>query len=214
MPGGRGRVYFSRPQPHSLPCRRCFAWANFLEPDGSQPGFAPVSQIVIVTDIMISTRRHLEYASGFLELGMMTAAAAELEKIIPSERHTLAVVTVRLEFLMAAKDWANLVALASEFTRLKPDDPQGWIFHAYALRELAQITEAQAVLHQAEPYHGATCGVLHYNLACYACLLGNKTETRRRLALAAALDKSWLDSALDDPDLAAMRGEIRAGKKA
>lgn len=162
---------------------------------------------------MISTRRRLEYASGFIELGMMAEAAAELEKIIPAERSSLAVVMVRMEFLMAAKEWAHVVTLASEFTRLKPDDSQGWIFHAYALRELSRIAEARTVLHQAEPLHGATCGVLHYNLACYACLLGDRAEARRRLALAAALDQSWLDSALDDPDLASMREEIRARKK-
>jgi predicted Zn-dependent protease len=163
---------------------------------------------------MISTRRRLEYASGFIELGMMAEAAAELEKISPADRDSLPVLNVRLQFFMAAKEWPQVVTLAAESTRRQPNDSQGWIFHAYALRELSRIAEAQAVLLLAEPLHGATCGVLHYNLACYACLLGNKPEARRRLALAAALDQSWLDSALDDPDLASMREEIRAHKKA
>lgn len=163
---------------------------------------------------MISTRRRLEYASGFIGLGMLAEAEHELDQIAAPDRGSPAVLSAWLDLLMAGKAWDALIGAAHSLTALQPTEEKGWIFHAYALRELSRIAEAQAVLLQAEPLHGATCGVLHYNLACYACLLGDKAEARRRLALAAALDKSWLESALDDPDLASMRGEIRAGKKA
>lgn len=161
---------------------------------------------------MISTRRRLEYASGFIELGMLAAAAGELNKIIAADQTLPAVLMVRLDLLMETKDWATMVTLARRLTAVKPDEEKGWIYHAYALREQSRIAEAQTILLQAEPQHGATCGVLHYNLACYACMLGNKLEARRRLELAATLDKSWLKSAMDDPDLASMRGELRERK--
>lgn len=161
---------------------------------------------------MIPTRRHLQYASGFIELGMLAAAGDELARIPLAEQSAQPVILVRLDLLMAAKAWPDMVSLARETARAYPAEEKGWIYHAYALRELSRIPEAQAVLRQAEPLLGTTCGVLHYNLACYACLLGDKPEARRRLALAAALDKSWLESALEDPDLAAMRAELRAKK--
>ena len=43
--------------------------------------------------------------------------------------------------------------------------------------------------------------MLHYNLACYECLLGNHLEARKRLARACKMDPSWNDAAKDDPDL-------------
>lgn len=162
--------------------------------------------------IMIPTRRHLEYAAGFIELGMLASAEAELGQITPSDQASAAVMLVRLDLLMLAKDWAAMVALARALTQQHPEQEKGWIYHAYALREQSRIAEAQAVLLHAEPQHGATSGVLHYNLACYACLLGDKSEARRRLECAALLEKSWLESAMEDPDLATLRGELRARK--
>ena len=97
-------------------------------------------------------------------------------------------------------------------SRLAPEDDKGWISHAFALRELEQIEEAQAVLLEAEPHLQKACGLLHYNLACYACLLGNKPEAKRRLATAFKMDKVWKQEALDDPDLKAMRAMITAMK--
>lgn len=161
---------------------------------------------------MISTRRRLEYAAGFIELGMLPDAARELGQITGTDQNSLSVSLVRLDLQMAAKDWSGMISLAHAVTTSHPQEEKGWIFHAYALRELSRIAEAQAILLRAETIHGVHCGVLHYNLACYACLLGDKSEARRRLQHAAAMDKSWLDSALDDPDLAAMRSELRTWK--
>jgi len=161
---------------------------------------------------MISTRRHLQYASGHIELGMFQEAAAELAAIRPSDQLLPEVIGVRIDLHMQAKHWQTVLQLAQDFIRFSPDDEKGWISRAYALRELELIEEAQAVLLEAEPLHGEKCGVLHYNLACYACLLGNKIEAKRRLAIAIKLDKAWKQSALDDPDLKAMRSVIVAMK--
>lgn len=161
---------------------------------------------------MISTRRHLQYASGHIELGMFKEAVAELEAIKPADRPLPAVISVRIELHMAAKQWNRVITFAQELIRLAPEEDKGWITHAYALRELEQIEEAQTVLLAAEPLHGKKCGVLHYNLACYACLLGNKPEAKRRLKIAFKQDKAWKQSALEDPDLKAMRSIIVAMK--
>jgi len=161
---------------------------------------------------MISTRRHLEYARGFLELSMFAEAAAELAAITAADRDAPEVLGVRADYHMQAKEWAELVAVARRCAQATPAGDKGWIYWAYALRELGRIAEAQAVLHEAEPQHGATCAVLHYNLSCYACLLGDHREARRRLALAFQMEAGWKDAALDDADLQAMRDTIKAMK--
>jgi tetratricopeptide (TPR) repeat protein len=133
---------------------------------------------------MISTRRHLEYASGFIELGMFAEAAGELAAIPAADRNSPEVLSVQADFHMQAKQWEELITTARAYAQAAPEADKGWIYWAYALRELGRVTEAQTVLLEAEPRHGATCAVLHYNLACYACLLGDKPEAKRRLTLA------------------------------
>lgn len=158
---------------------------------------------------MIPTRRHLEYARGYLELGMLAEAAAELTGVNLADQNLPEVGEVRADLHMQAKQWQPLLATARAYARQRPEADKGWIYWAYALRELDHVAEAQAVLREAEPRHGAACAVLHYNLACYACLLDDKAEAKRRLVIAFALDVTWKESALSDPDLATMRAEIK-----
>jgi hypothetical protein len=68
------------------------------------------------------------------------------------------------------------------------------------------VKEAQDVLLKAEPLHGKKNSVLHYNLACYACLLGDMKEARQRLEIACKMDDKFKASALDDEDLRALLG--------
>jgi len=98
--------------------------------------------------------------------------------------------------------------VAKALAEAEPAEEHGWISWAYALRELERVKEAQEVLLRAEVLHGKSCAVLHYNLACYACLLGDKVDAKRRLATAVALDAEFKRSATEDPDLAAMRDDL------
>ena len=86
-----------------------------------------------------------------------------------------------VDVLMELKVWKRVVRMARTVTAKKPESERAWIAWAYALRELQQIEEAQEVLLRAEKLHGRKSGVLHYNLACYACLLGDQDEAERRL---------------------------------
>ena len=157
---------------------------------------------------MISTRRRVEYASGYLELGLTAAAAEELAAIDRAEEDRPEVLRVRTEYLMQAREWVRLVKVATDMAGRLPDEEAGWIAWAYALRELNRIGEARSVLLTAEVRQGKTCGVLHYNLACYACLLGERTEAMRRLRRALRLSADWREAALGDCDLQPLWPEI------
>ena len=160
--------------------------------------------------VMISTRRHLEFAAGYLELGMNTEAAEELEAIEGTARLSADVMRVRSDLYVATKQWDLLLAVSRELAREKPDEEKGWVYTAYALRELERIVEAKAVLIEAEARHGQTCAVLHYNLACYHCLLGEIPAAKTRLAIACRMNAAWRAAALEDEDLRAMWNEIEA----
>ncbi|MBE2216466.1 MAG: tetratricopeptide repeat protein [Opitutaceae bacterium] len=152
----------------------------------------------------IPWQRRVQYSSGFLALGLVAEAAAELAALEGADRGRPEVLSALCDLHSETKDWMAMIEVGRILARARPDHPHGWISWAYALREVQRVEEARAVLLEAEPRHPA-CGVLHYNLACYACLLGDRPEAERRLRRALAIDGSWKDSALDDPDLAAMR---------
>ncbi len=154
------------------------------------------------------TARRLRHASGYLGLGMVAQAALELDAVDPADRESADVLATRVELLLEIKAWLPLSELAEHLAQVAPQVEQGWIHWAYALRELERIEEAKAVLLAAEPFHGKTCAVLHYNLACYECLLGNLPNAKRRLRTAIERDAHWKEAALTDPDLVRLRTYI------
>ena len=157
---------------------------------------------------MIPTSRHLQFASGYLALGMLTEASDELEAIESEDRLLPEVMAVRSDLYMEAKQWDLLLAVSREFARQSPGQDKGWIYSAFALRELGRVEEAKAVLLEAEPIHGKKCSLLHYNLACYYCLLGDQAEAKKRLRVACKMEKEWKEEAVDDEDLKAIWDDI------
>lgn len=164
--------------------------------------------IRFVPNVSTTTQRRLRYASGYIDLGMLKAASQELDTIEGIESMSPEVLSVRADLYMAARDWNLLVAVARDLARDHSSIDKGWIYWAYALRELGRVNEAQTVLLEAEPILGKTSIVLHHNLACYSCLLGDREEAIKRLRMVFEMDKSWKAQALEDPDLASMRNVI------
>ena len=156
---------------------------------------------------VISTATRLRYTQGYLALEMFEAAQRELHAIDEAGRQTAPVLGLQLELEMGAERWTRVVTTARRLTITEPKIERGWIALAYALRELNRVKEARATLLAAEPYHGPTSALLHYNLGCYECLLGNFDEARRRLREAYRLDPALRAGAKDDPDLVSLDGE-------
>ena len=154
--------------------------------------------------VSITTARRLSHASGYIGLGMLDEASEELEAIEGEDRLSAEVMKVRADLYMEAKDWELLIAVAHQLNIIVPGCPKGWIFRAYALRELNRVPEAKAVLLEAEPRHGRKSAVLHYNMACYHCLLGELEEAKARLRRACQMGREWKNAAICDPDLKAL----------
>ena len=159
----------------------------------------------------IPNHRRLEYARGYIELGMISEANAELNAMPNDARWSTEALRIRVDLYMHSKEWELVVTVAKAVCEATPADEGAWIAWAFALRELQQVKEAEDVLLRAELLHGKTCGVLHYNLACYACLLGDTKEARRRLTKACKMNPEWKTAALDDDDLRALREDLSAG---
>ncbi len=155
----------------------------------------------------LPVRRHVSHALGYIGLGMLGEAAAELKRVPPAGQLQPEVLSAWVDLHMAAKEWLLVIDAASRLARAHAEVENGWIGWAYALRELNRIAEARAVLLEAEERHGATCAVLHYNLACYDSLLGDLASARARLATACRLEPRLKADGAKDPDLQALREE-------
>ncbi len=147
-------------------------------------------------------RFHLEAAEGWFELGNGAEAQAELAQLTPElQTHPLAL-ELRWQLHAQARQWETAISLARELATRQPDHAPAWIHWAYSLHELKRTREAREILHpQAARFPNEH--VIPYNLACYACQLGNLDETRQWLKKAMQIvgKKTILAMAAADPDL-------------
>jgi Flp pilus assembly protein TadD len=153
---------------------------------------------------VIAPEKHLAYALGFLQLGLHADAHAELAALPPEVAATAPALTLRLELAMAEEEWDRVIALAPDLVALDSSEERPWVAWAYALRELKRVNEAQEILLAGVRMIGDPSPLVEYNLACYACLLGELEEAKQLLANVYARDKSWRAVAREDPDLAAL----------
>jgi tetratricopeptide (TPR) repeat protein len=153
---------------------------------------------------------HLAAAEGWLGLGDETEAERELKKISPAVASHPEVLRVRYHLYEARGDWEAAAGLARTLCELIPGAAFGWVHLAYALHELKRTSEAYRVLHPIVSKFPKEF-VIPYNLACYACKLGELNEARSWLKKAIALTSAEeiKHMALEDPDLEQLRAEIR-----
>lgn len=156
----------------------------------------------------MDSRRALEAAMGYLDLGLYEDALDELDGIRGNGGDEVnAAVGMSIEIYQAMRRWSDARRLAEEMARMEPENPRWWIDWAYALRREKTIQDARGVLWEAAQVHPAV-ELIHYNLSCYACVLGEMDEARRLLRKAATLDPGVLEMAKKDEDLKELWGEL------
>jgi Tfp pilus assembly protein PilF len=157
-------------------------------------------------------KRHLSYAQGYLELGLVAEAAAELERIEPEAQNQHEVIGVRMAVLHEQKDWPTLAEVARRFVQGAPKEAAAWVTWAYATRRSESLAAAEKILLEAEQQH-PTEATIQFNLGCYACLRGDLVAARRRVDRAIALDPKFAEAAATDDDLATLRAATEKTRK-
>jgi tetratricopeptide (TPR) repeat protein len=152
----------------------------------------------------------LNAARGWLELGNMVEAHAELRRIAPRFRTAPEALVVRWEIQSRELDWEASLKTARKLIAAAPEECDGWIKQSYSLHELKRTTEAMNSLLAVEDSFPEV-SMIPYNLACYACQLGDRIRAMRRLmkAIQIAGKESIKKLALEDSDLEPMWDEIR-----
>lgn len=142
----------------------------------------------------------LQAALGYFELGMIAEANSEIESLPPEEKTRTEVLEMRLEIYREAKSWALMEVVARELLRRTPEHPKTWVDAAIAVRRTDSVQAAKELLEAAEAMFPENA-TIQFNLGCYACLLGDIEEAKRRVKRAIELDAKFKLLALDDPDL-------------
>jgi tetratricopeptide (TPR) repeat protein len=111
------------------------------------------------------------------------------------------VLAVRLLIYNGLKRWELMQSVAAKLNYYDPSEVQWWVSLAFAKRRAESIEDATAVLLRGVALHPKEA-ILHYNLACYECQLGNLNGAKERLRVAFKLEPRFRMAALDDDDLA------------
>ncbi|HEU5079754.1 MAG TPA: hypothetical protein VFT72_11115 [Opitutaceae bacterium] len=147
---------------------------------------------------------HLSYARGYMELGLLDEAAAELTKIGAQDSDRTAVLEVKAELHQEQKDWASARDVTAELCRRQPGNAGWWIMFAYSTRRAGSLNAAEAILLAAERLHPDDATIL-FNLGCYACQRGDLSLASKRVHQAIELDPKFEELAKTDSDLEALR---------
>ena len=144
--------------------------------------------------------RIFQAAQGYLELGMMDDALAELDSLPAAAQERAEVLHLRVFIHMQAKGWQEALKISERVCRLYPDDTAGFIHAAFCLHALGRTTEAKQVL-LGGPSALLSEATYHYNLGCYDAALGHIEDAQAHLRVSFQLDKKFREIAKTDADL-------------
>ena len=151
-------------------------------------------------------------AIGWIGLGCVDEAEAELNQVSPANRTHPEVLDVRWAICAHRQNWTAALEIARAELAASPEDASGWLHHAYALRRVSADGLARAwdaLLPAAKKFPDES--VIPYNLSCYACQLNQLDSARHWLnrAMVAGTKEKIKKMALADEDLKPLWGEIK-----
>lgn len=154
--------------------------------------------------LSVKLKKALTYANGYRELGMLDDALRELDSLEAELVLRPPALQMRLAILMEAGRWREALQPANLLAATSSSDSGHLVNLAFVTRRADSLQAAQTILESAARIFPEDA-IIHYNLGCYACCLGDLETAKRRLKRAFAIDASFLASGRDDEDLATLR---------
>lgn len=151
-------------------------------------------------------------AIGWLELGNVVEARAELAQLSAARQEHPDVLELRWSLAAEQKRWEEALEVARALLRRAPKRSSGWLHQAYALRRVPDggVQKAwEALLPAFDKFPKEA--TIPFNLSCYACQLGQLEAARDWLARAVAVSgkEKVMAMALNDSDMKPLWDEIR-----
>jgi predicted Zn-dependent protease len=155
---------------------------------------------------------YLLAAIGWMELGNLVEARAELAQLSAAPQEHPDVLEVRWSISAGQERWDEALEIARTLLRRAPKRSSGWLHQAYALRRVPDggLQKAwDALLPAFDKFPKEP--TIPFNLSCYACQMRQLDVARDWLQRAAAIGgkEKVMRMALKDSDLEPLWDEIR-----
>jgi Flp pilus assembly protein TadD len=165
-----------------------------------------------MTDLDFTSAHQLNAVLGWLELGNLQEARIELDRLASGVQARPDLLEVRWILDARQEDWSEALKTAERLVEVAPDNSAGWLHRAYAARRVPEggVEQAATLLKPAaEKFPNEP--TIPYNLACYACQLGQLDEARSWLkeAVKRGSARKVRTMGLSDSDLEPLWPEIR-----
>ncbi|HOM18265.1 MAG TPA: tetratricopeptide repeat protein [Thermoguttaceae bacterium] len=151
--------------------------------------------------------KHLQrQAEGYLELGMAQQVLDTLAKIGDPETFGAHLLYLQGEALRSLQRYEEAIAPLEKAAEGDPRNIQIWIALGWCYKRTGRLPLAIQTIQSAlevEP----TEAVLHYNLACYLSLAGEKHRAIRALARALKIDPHYRELVEKEPDFDPIRND-------
>jgi len=132
-------------------------------------------------DLEFPDQHLLNFAQGWLSLGVPAEARHELERLSFEARFHPEALVLRWKIFARTGEWERASEIASMATRMHPHLASNWICLSYSFYRLKRPLQAWlTLLPKARLF--PTVRVIPYMLGCFATEVGNEKEATRWLA--------------------------------
>lgn len=119
-------------------------------------------------------------AQGYLEIGMVEDALKELETLPDKEKMSNECLAVYVEIFRETGEWDRMEKIAQLLCQTDKKNVKRWLDCAFARYHLDSVESARATL-LAATKRFPNEALVHFQLACCECQLGNIAEAKKHL---------------------------------
>jgi tetratricopeptide (TPR) repeat protein len=149
-------------------------------------------------------QKHIEYASGYLDLKMYEDAGREADEALALAPNSRQAIAIKSEILWRSDRFKEAEPFVARLAELDPRDSAMWINLAYIRRRTQSLDAAVDTLQRAFDANPQDA-LAHYNMACYRAVQHRPTEALELLKNAVHLDPKLKAIARTEPDFAQLR---------
>jgi tetratricopeptide (TPR) repeat protein len=150
-------------------------------------------------------QRHVEYASGYLDLKMFDEALAETEAALTIEPNLPQAIALKSAILWYQNRLGEAEPFVAKLAEMHPRDSGIWINLAYIRRRTQSLDAAVETLQRAFEANPRDA-LAHFNMACYRAVQHRSTEALELLRNAIHLDPKMRMLAMAEHDFDQLRG--------
>ncbi len=156
-------------------------------------------------------QKHVEYASGYLDLKMLDDALREIDVALALESHNPRAIAMKSAILWHQNRLTEAEPFIAELAEMNPRDSGIWINLAYIRRRVHSLDAAVETLQHAFDANPRDA-LAHFNMACYRAVQNRPEEALSLLQNALSLDPKLRALAKAEPDFQTLR-EMAAFQK-